>query len=89
MRTEPDKRRNPVKVRLKPEKTGDYALMFRLELARALEWGGPAPWPSTPPRRLWFFLPALNANASPPIAASGRFDLGADRWLSDHVADHC
>jgi hypothetical protein len=45
MRSEPDKRRNPVKVRLKPEKTGDYA--------------------------------------------SGRFDLGADRWLSHHVANHC
>jgi hypothetical protein len=27
-------------------------------------------------------------NKSPPIAASGRFDLGADRWLSDDVANH-
>src|SRR3984893_2580238 len=27
-------------------------------------------------------------NKSPPTAASGRFDLGADRWLSDHVANH-
>jgi hypothetical protein len=62
MRPEPDKRRNPVKVRLKPEKTGD--------------------------------LPALDASSigsikSTPIAASGRFDLGADRWLSHHVANHC